>query len=131
MDVVHERCAGLDVHKDEVVACLRVGTGGRVERVRERFRTTTRGFLALADWLAVHRCCVVALEATGVYWKPVWHILESVVVEESKPSHRRGAESLHRRIHGNRDFHPLTKPVHGELQNAQGFSNSPCTGSGA
>ena len=71
MDVVHERCAGLDVHKDEVVACARVVTGRRVQRTRGRFPTTTRGLLALADWLAEHRCCVGALEATGVYWKPV------------------------------------------------------------
>ena len=90
MDVVHERCAGLDVHKDEVVACLRIGTGRRVERVRERFRTTPRGLLALADWLAAHRCRVVALEATGVYWKPVWHILESSVdLTLANPAHVR------------------------------------------
>ena len=90
MDVVHERCAGLDVHKDEVVACLRIGTGRRVERVRERFRTTTRGLLALADWLAAQRCRVVALEATGVYWKPEWHILESSVdLTLANPAHVR------------------------------------------
>ena len=52
MDVVHERCAGLDVHKAEVVACVRVGTGRRVQRTRGRFPTTTLGLLALADWLA-------------------------------------------------------------------------------
>jgi transposase len=69
MDVVHERCGGLDVHKDEVVACARVVTGGRVERTHGRFPTTTRGLLALADWLAEQGCGVVALEATGVYWK--------------------------------------------------------------
>lgn len=79
MDVVHERCAGLDVHKDEVVACARVVTDGHVQRTHDRFPTTTRGLLALADWLAEHRCRVVALEATGVYWKPVWHVLETTV----------------------------------------------------
>jgi transposase len=79
MDVVHERCAGLDVHKDEVVACLRVGTGRRVQRSHTRFSTTTRGLMALAGWLAEHRCRVAALEATGVYWKPVWHVLEATV----------------------------------------------------
>ena len=79
MEVVHERCAGLDVHKAEVVACVRVGTGRRVQRVRERFPTTTRGLLDLADWLAGHGCRVAALEATGVYWKPVWHVLEATV----------------------------------------------------
>jgi transposase len=79
MDVVHERCGGLDVHKDEVVACARVVAGGHVQRTHSRFPTTTRGLLALADWLGEHRCGVVALEATGVYWKPVWHVLEATV----------------------------------------------------
>lgn len=79
MDVVHTRCAGLDVHKEEVVACVRVVTGRSVQRTRDRFPTTTRGLLALADWLAEHQCGIVALEATGVYWKPVWHVLEATV----------------------------------------------------
>lgn len=76
MEVVHRRCAGLDVHKEEVVACVRVVAGGRVRRMAERFPTTTRGLLALADWLETHAVTVVAMEATGVYWKPVWHLLE-------------------------------------------------------
>lgn len=61
------------------MACVRVGTGGHVQRTHGRFPTTTRGLLALADWLAEHRCRVVVLEATGVYWKPVWHVLEATV----------------------------------------------------
>jgi transposase len=77
VDVVHQRCAGLDVHKDEVVAYARVMSGRKVVRTSSRFPTTTRGLLALADWLHGHQCEVVALEATGVYWKPVWHILEA------------------------------------------------------
>lgn len=76
MDVVHERCAGLDVHKEEVVACARVTTGRRTTYVQARFPTTTRGLLALSEWLAGQGCTVVAMEATGVYWKPVWHLLE-------------------------------------------------------
>jgi len=76
MEVVHQRCAGLDVHKDEVVACARVMEGGRATHAQARFPTTTRGLLALADWLATRGCAVVVLEATGVYWKPVWHLLE-------------------------------------------------------
>jgi len=55
MDVVHERCAGRDVHKDEVVVCVRVATGRRVQRIRGRFPTTMRGLLALADWLGSTR----------------------------------------------------------------------------
>jgi transposase len=76
MKTLHQRCAGLDVHKQDVVACLRLGRRGRVEREVRRFPTTTRGLLELADWLEAARCTIVAMEATGVYWKPVWHILE-------------------------------------------------------
>ena len=76
MDVVHERCAGLDVHKEEVVACARVTAGRRTTYAQARFPTTTRGLLALSEWLAGQGCTVVAMEATGVYWKPVWHLLE-------------------------------------------------------
>jgi transposase len=73
---LHQRCAGLDVHKQEVVACLRLVTQGRVHREVRRFPTTTRGLLELAAWLEAARCTIVAMEATGVYWKPVWHILD-------------------------------------------------------
>ena len=77
MDVIHQRCAGLDVHKDEVVACARIMSGRRVVRTSARFSTTTRKLLALSEWLSTHQCQTVALEATGVYWKPVWHMLEA------------------------------------------------------
>src|SRR3954453_11338121 len=73
---LHQRCAGLDVHKQEVVACLRLVTQGRVHRQRPRFPTPNRGLLELAAWLEAARCTIVAMEATGVSWKPVWHILD-------------------------------------------------------
>jgi len=76
---LHQRCAGLDVHKQEVVACLRLATKGRVHREVRRFPTTTRGLLELADWLEAARCTIVAMEATGVFWKPVWHVLDEHV----------------------------------------------------
>ena len=76
MKTLHKRCAGLDVHKAEVVACLRVITNRKVGREIRRFPTTTQGLLALAEWLENAGCTHVAMEATGVYWKPVWHILE-------------------------------------------------------
>lgn len=77
MDVMYPRCAGLDVHKETVVACARVaGNGPLVQEVRT-FDTTTSGLLALADWLDSLGVEHVAMEATGVYWKPVWHVLES------------------------------------------------------
>jgi transposase len=77
MEVVHERCAGLDVHQHTVVACVRVAAEGQVQQKVRSFDTTTQGLLALCDWLSEHKCTHVALESTGVYWKPVWHVLES------------------------------------------------------
>jgi transposase len=76
MKTMHKRCAGLDVHKKEVVVCLRIATRGKVEHTVRRFPTTTKGLLELAGWLEEMQCRHVAMEATGVYWKPVWHILE-------------------------------------------------------
>ena len=75
MEVLHRRCAGLGVHKDMVVACVRLAAGGTVKREVRAFKTTTRDLLALSAWLAQHGCTHVAMEATGVYWKPVWHVL--------------------------------------------------------
>jgi len=76
MEVQYRRCAGLDVHKDTVVACARVSKGRRVEQHVETFGTETRELQRLRDWLNGHGCTHVAMEATGVYWKPVWHVLE-------------------------------------------------------
>jgi transposase len=75
MEVLYPRCAGLDVHKETVVACARVVTGGRVETQVRTFGTTTAGLLELSDWLSAQDCTHVAMESTGVYWKPVWHVL--------------------------------------------------------
>jgi hypothetical protein len=75
MEVLYSRCAGLDVHKDTVVACVRVAVEGKVHREMRTFDTTTTGLLALSSWLAESGCTHVAMEATGIYWKPVWHIL--------------------------------------------------------
>jgi len=76
MKTLHRRCAGLDVHKKEVVATLRLVTRGKVSYEVRRLATTTRGLIELAEWLEQAGCTHVAMEATGVYWKPVWHILE-------------------------------------------------------
>jgi transposase len=75
MDILHERVAGLDVHKDAVVACVRLAKGSKSTRECRTFATTTDGLIALLDWLSESRCTHVAMEATGVYWKPVWKIL--------------------------------------------------------
>jgi transposase len=80
VDVIIERPAALDVHNASVMACVRLPGEGRrrVEHVAE-FRATVRGLLALRDWLQAHRVERVAMEATGVYWKPVWAVLEDGV----------------------------------------------------
>jgi transposase len=75
MEVLYPHCAGLDVHKDTVVACVRHMASGSVRRVVRTFKTTTKELLALSDWLAGEGCSHLAMEATGVYWKPVWHVL--------------------------------------------------------
>jgi transposase len=76
MEVLHSRCAGLDVHKDTVVACVRIAEGAKPTQEVRSFATTTSGLLQLAEWLVDAQCTHVAMEATGVYWKPVWHVLE-------------------------------------------------------
>jgi transposase len=76
MDVFHERCAGLDVHKDLLVACRRITTGGTVERDIRSFDAKMSGLLELAAWLKEKDIVEVVMEATGVYWIPVWNVLE-------------------------------------------------------
>jgi transposase len=76
MEVLYPRCAGLDVHQASVVACVRLAEGARASHEVRTFETTTKGLLALADWLREAGCTHVAMESTGVYWKPVWHVLE-------------------------------------------------------
>jgi transposase len=77
VETLVERCAGLDVHKDSVTACVRVPDvhGGRQVETR-RFTTTTAGLELLAQWLASYRVTRVGMESTGCYWKPVWQLLE-------------------------------------------------------
>jgi transposase len=75
MEVKYRRCCGLDVHKDTVVACARIVSDGEVVSEVRTFQTTTVSLIALSEWLAENGCTHVAMEATGVYWKPVWHIL--------------------------------------------------------
>src|SRR5829696_7955657 len=85
MDIVYERCCGLDIHKRTVVACLITpgdeggeggGGSGAPRREVRTFGTMTDDLLALADWLHAAGCTHVAMEATGVYWKPLYNLLE-------------------------------------------------------
>jgi transposase len=75
MEVMYQRVAGLDVHKETVVACVRVMAGRKAVRECRTFATTTDGLVGLLVWLSEARCSHVAMEATGVYWTPVWKIL--------------------------------------------------------
>ncbi|MGH7277538.1 MAG: IS110 family transposase, partial [Candidatus Rokuibacteriota bacterium] len=77
MEVLHPRCAGLDVHKDSIVACARIVAPQGLQQHVETFGATTTELLRLSDWLAGHAVTHVAMEATGIYWRPVWHVLEA------------------------------------------------------
>ena len=77
MDVVYRCCCGLDVHKDSVTACVLWAEGGGKSRPEKRkFATFTRQLLELSCWLEQCGVTHVVMESTGVYWKPVWHVLE-------------------------------------------------------
>lgn len=77
MQMVYERCAGLDVHKKTVVACLLVQEPtGPTRKERQTFSTMTPDLLRLRDWLMAQGCTQVAMESTGVFWKPIFQVLE-------------------------------------------------------
>jgi transposase len=77
MEVLYERCAGLDLHKRSVTACrLLPGAGGQPVKAIRTFGTMTADLLALGDWLAEGGVTHVAMESTGVFWKPIWNLLE-------------------------------------------------------
>jgi len=76
MEVVYPRCCGLDVHKKSISACIVIREQGKPERLERRFGTYTGQLEELAEWLEQHQVTHVAMEATGVYWKPVWNVLE-------------------------------------------------------
>lgn len=79
MDVIYPRCCGLDIHKKTVVACLMMSQAGQpaVKTIRT-FGTMTADLLALADWLHTAGCTHVAMERTGVYWRPIYNLLEGL-----------------------------------------------------
>jgi transposase len=76
MELLHPKCAGLDVHKDIVVACIRIQQDRQAAFQVKTFGTTTQALLQLSSWLGENEVTHVAMEATGVYWKPVWHVLD-------------------------------------------------------
>ena len=76
MEVVHARCGGIDVHQASLAVCVSIKAEGKSEKHKLQCGTTTAELLRLCDWLQEHGVTHVAMEATGVYWKPVWHVLE-------------------------------------------------------
>jgi len=80
MEVMIERCCGIDVHKSKLTACLLVGKpDGKAEKSIKTFSTMTSDLLALKDWLEAEGCTHVGIESTGVYWKPVFNIIEDSI----------------------------------------------------
>ena len=77
MEVLYDHCCGLDVHKETVAACIAITERGHVGREKRVFGTTTKELLALSDWLNEREITHVAMESTGIYWKPIWNILGS------------------------------------------------------
>jgi hypothetical protein len=75
MEVLHQHCAGLDVHKDSVVARVRHIVDGDLKREVRSFKTTTKGLMASSEWLSVECGTHIVMEVAGVYWKPGWLIL--------------------------------------------------------
>lgn len=76
MEVIYPRCCGLDIHKESISACVLVKESGKREKHLARFGTMTSDLLKLGDWLRSWGVKRVAMESTGVYWKPIWNILE-------------------------------------------------------
>jgi len=77
MEVVYKRCCGLDVHKDTVVACVMIREGEKVEKDIRTFGAMTADLVVLSDWLGAHQVTHVAMESTGIYWKPVFNLLDT------------------------------------------------------
>src|SRR5437867_1858000 len=81
MRVMYERCCGLDIHKSSITACALISEKGKTQEETRRFGTMTGDLRELAGWLQQKGIRHVAMESTGVYWKPVWNILEPAGLE--------------------------------------------------
>jgi len=105
MDILQRICAGLDVHKDTVVACVRwLDDRDRVHTEVRTFGTTTPDLLQLLDWLLARQVPIVAMESTGVYWKPLFNLLEGrmkvLLVTPSTSRRCRAARPMSRTVPG-------------------------------
>ncbi len=79
MQVIYQRCGGIDVHKKMIVACLLICTVQGVQKEIQTFSTMLQDLYRLREWLKAKQCQAVAMESTGVYWKPIWNVLEGEV----------------------------------------------------
>lgn len=79
MQVIYQRCCGIDVHKKMIVACLLSCTAQGVQKEIQTFSTMLQDLYRLREWLKAKQCQAVAMESTGVYWKPIWNVLEGEV----------------------------------------------------
>src|SRR4051812_39090868 len=111
MDVLYARCAGLDIHRDTIVACVRLAKAGGVIRFVETFATTTTELERLSEWLTGHGVTAVAMEATGVDWKPVWAVLAGdFELGVGHPHHPQGPAGRHARLQGATSLAGLLAP---------------------
>ena len=117
MDVLVDRCAALDVHKEQITACVRRWTadGRRRESETRTFSTMLASLRVLRGWLVAERVTVVAMEATGVYWKPVWYELEDAGVFDLKLLNPQHVKAVSGRKTDVRDAQWLTKLVEADL----------------
>lgn len=76
MQVIYTRCCGIDLHKKVIVACLLICTAQGIQKEIQTFTTMVQDLSRLRDWLKARQCQAVAMESTGVYWKPIWNVLE-------------------------------------------------------
>ena len=112
MQVEHPVCCGIDVHKDTLTAWLRrVDANGQVNKEGREFATTYTSLLALSDWLVEQHCPVVAMESTGVYWKPVYHVLAGTVEVFIGNAHELRSRPGKKRTNGMRPGSPSSWPM--------------------
>ncbi len=76
MQVIYTRCCGIDLHKKVIVACLLICTAQGVQKEIQTFSTMLHDHYRLRDWLKANECRAVAMESTGVFWRPIWNVLE-------------------------------------------------------
>src|SRR3990170_7837691 len=76
MEEIYEKCCGLDVHRDTITACIMIGYGSQKRKIFRTFLTFTKDIKELASWLKSHEVRHVAVESTGIYWKPIFNIFE-------------------------------------------------------